>query len=66
MFISQSDNVGEKKNPIKRNQLKCTTGTHLAMVLIMLSSSSVEGGLRPPGGKTRLMGSKSRDNDFDK
>ena len=29
------------------------------------SSSSAEGGLRPPGGKTKLIGSKSRDNDFD-
>lgn len=40
--------------------------TYLAIVLMIPSSSSAEGGLRPPGGKTKLIGSKSRDNDFDK
>lgn len=40
--------------------------TYLAIVLMMPSSSSVEGGLRPPGGKTKFIGSKSRDKDFDR
>lgn len=39
---------------------------YLAIVLMIPSSSSAEGGLRPPGGKTKLIGSKSRDKDFDK
>lgn len=46
--------------------LQCIICAYLVIVLMMLSSSSEEGGFRPPGGKTRLMGSKSRDKDFDK
>ena len=40
--------------------------TYLAIVLVIPSNSSEEGGLRPPGGKTKLIGSKSRDKDFDR
>jgi hypothetical protein len=40
--------------------------TYLAIVLMIPSSSSEEGALRPPGGKTKLIGSKSRDKDFER
>lgn len=38
----------------------------LLMVLMMLSSSSLEAGLWPPMGNTRLMGSNKRDRDLDR
>lgn len=42
------------------------TDTYLAIVLMIPSSSSAEGGFRPPVGKTKLIGSKSLDKDFDR
>lgn len=40
--------------------------TCLVMVLMMLSSSSLEGGLWPPMGNTRLIGSNRRERDLER
>lgn len=52
--------------PISLVQLTGINHTCLLMVLMMLSSSSVEGGLWPPRGNTRLMGSNRRERDLER